>query len=153
MVLYKVPEYIHKGTHSKTKELTWAFLMASCSSATASWAAWLSTLGRSSIRWTRAEVEAFADLSAGRAGPRATGAAPGGGPYRWGAALWTGHLSPGPPRTPRSAATSSRTAAPAAPHRRRHQPLRGTIRSRAVESWTKPTALKTIFNNQVSQTY
>jgi hypothetical protein len=124
--------------------------MASCGSATASWAAWLSALGRSGVRWTGAEVEAFADLSAGGAGPPATGAAPGGGPYRWGAALWTGHLSPGPPRMPMSAAASSGAAAPASPNRRRHQPLRGRTSRLAVVSWTRPTALKTMSNNQVS---
>ncbi len=56
--------------------------MASWSSATASWAALLSTLGRLVILWTRADVEGLAALSAGNAGPRATGAEPGGGPYR-----------------------------------------------------------------------
>ncbi len=64
-----------------------------------------------------------------------------------------GHRSPGTPRIPMSAATSSRTAAPASPNRRRHQPPRGVMRTLTVESWTKPTALKTIFNNQVSQKY
>ncbi|MFO0007742.1 MAG: hypothetical protein ACK559_42170 [bacterium] len=45
-----------------------------------------------------------------------------------------GHRSPGTPRTPMSAATSSRTAAPASPHRRRHQPLRGRMSRLAVAS-------------------
>jgi hypothetical protein len=64
-----------------------------------------------------------------------------------------GHRSPGTPRTPMSAATSSRTAAPASPKLRRHQPLKGAMRSLTVESWTKSTALEQKFNNQVSYKY
>jgi hypothetical protein len=101
----------------------------------------LSMFGRCIIRLTKAEVDGLFGSAAGRAGPRATGVDPGGGPYRW-AALMIGRLSPVPPRTAKSAATSSSTAAPASLNCLVHQPLSGRMIWWTVMLWTKSTALE-----------